>query len=408
MHKDVVILGAGIAGLWCALELSRLGIDSALVERAPFAGGHVAGFSCKATYRCQRCWACVLEDVLEQVGSSDRITTFLRASLLEARTQNGGFTLSLQQRPPRIHYDRCTDCGLCMEACPATGALIRAPQDGRIVLDEQKCLFYRDGSCKSCLEACPEDALKLDGESTELELEANAVVPATGYVPFDPNEKPRFGYGRVPGVVTALELDSMLRNDNWTTGNGDIRSVGFIQCVGSRDVRIGRNYCSRVCCGYALRLAGLLKHRFPVVEPSMFYMDIQTFDRDFEARLERAGQEVRLIRSVPSEIRSGNDGRPQIIYHGSEDKLVMESYDLVVLSIGISPEQGPAEFLKTGINREGFLGKDGETVRTESSGVFVAGTAQGPRSISDTVSHATKTAARVASHVRRPGSGEDQ
>jgi heterodisulfide reductase subunit A len=254
---------------------------------------------------------------------------------------------------------------------------------------------------------CPERAISLDEAPTDLPIEAGSIILACGFRAFEPLEKPRLGYGRIPGVITGLELDSLLRADNFTLGereNGS-RSVAFIQCVGSRDPRIGRNYCSRVCCGYALRLARLLRHRFPGIEPTMFYMDIQTFDRDFERRLEEARREVRLIRAIPPEVRAGTDGRPELIFQGPEDKRILESFDLVVLSVGISPDPSHSslgELLRVSLNRDGFLERDEETVSTETPGVFVAGTVQGPKSIEETVSHATRTAGAVAAYLMKP------
>ena len=403
MEKHVLIVGGGIAGLWSALELSRMGIDSVVVEKSPFPGGHVARFSCKATDRCRRCGACQLEDVWSRVASSPRITRLLNTTVERIDSNRSGFSAVLRSRPARILAEKCTDCRVCEGACPEPGALSRSPLDNRLFLDESRCRFFRDGSCEACVRVCPEAAVRLDTPAEDLHAEAAAVILATGFKPFDAFEKPRFGYGRVPGVMTSLELDASLRQGEFspTGADGPMRAVAFIQCVGSRDAKLGKNYCSRVCCGNALRTARLLRNRFPSVAPAMFYMDIQTFDRDFERRLSEAEKEVRLIRSIPAEVRTGPDGRPLLIYHGLGDERVAESFDLVVLSVGISAASpGPvAESLKLASNQDGFLGEDGEGARTNADGVFVAGTVQGPRSIEETISHAIRAAGEAASYL---------
>ncbi len=409
METDAVIIGGGIAGIQCATQLAKLDLQSVIVEKAPFLGGHVAHLACKATDRCRRCGACALEDVLRRMVSSGSVKPFVRTTVERVDERSGGFALTLARRPARIFPDRCGQCGECERVCPADGAIVRAPGGNEIFIDEDKCLFFKDGSCKACMEACPDLAINLEERPDTLSLNASAMIVATGFEPFDAETKPRFGYGLVPGVVTALEMDSMLRNDTWSPDNGEgaIQSVAFIQCVGSRDAGMGRNYCSRVCCGYAVRMARLMKYRFPTVRPTMFYMDIQSFERAFDKSLHEASQEVRLIRSIPAEIRKGEDGRPELIYHGPEDQRVKESFDLVILSIGISPASFD-RFPGLGLTSDGFTGLDGEEVTTLKKGVFTAGCVQGPKSIGETLSHAIAAAGRAASYVRDTESGGSQ
>lgn len=402
MKRDALILGGGIAGLWCAWELARLGLESTIVETAALPGGHVARLCCKATDECQRCGACLLEDVLHKVRSSDRISMLLRSDLLQVRGEYGDFHTTVSHRPPRIVPDKCNDCGACEAICPVPGALARSAWDRGLAIDEQRCRWFQDASCRACQEACPQDAVNLDRTPEILELDAATIVLASGFKPSDPHESPRFGYGRVPGVVTGLELESLIRQENWELGL--TKKIAFIQCVGSRDAKIGRNYCSRVCCGYALRLVHLLRSRFPDADASMFYMDIQSFERDFETRLKAAEKEARLIRSIPSEIRKGADGRPELVYQGLDDIRQFESFDLVVLSVGIAPSQSSIELgstLGVGSNVDGFVGAGDEEATTSRRGVFVAGTAQGPRSIDETISHAIRTSGEVASSLAK-------
>jgi len=278
-------------------------------------------------------------------------------------------------------------------------------------INEDKCLFFQNAGCQVCVDACPEGAIDLKAAAEEMQVKASSVILASGFKAFDPTEKPRFGYRRVPGVITGLELESILRNDNFDSGNGEkkLESVAFIQCVGSRDPKLGHNYCSRVCCGYALRLARLLRHRFPEIMPSMFYMDIQSFDRDFEKRLAAARKEVRLIRAIPSDVRQSSDGRPELVYRGPDEGKVFESFDLVVLSVGIAPDPASgllAEALGIKPNADAFLGPEGDGMPTDSNGVFVAGAVQGPKSIEEAISHAIRTAGEVASYVNKTDKGE--
>jgi len=413
MMTDAVIIGGGIAGTRCAIELSRLGFRSVVVEKNPYPGGHVALYCCKATDQCQRCGACLLEDQLESSDASNRIGWSLRSTVTEVERSNGSFSVTLNRQPLRIYPDKCNQCGKCLEVCPVPDALSNTFVKNGMSLDEDNCLFFKDGSCRACEKACSAGAVNLDGEAEEVKIEAGTVILACGFKAFDPHEKPRFGYGRIHGVITALELDSILRRDNFDAGEGEtkLKSVAFIQCVGSRDAKIGRNYCSQVCCGYALRLAELLRHRFHGIQPTIFYMDIQSFDRDFEARFQAFRRNLRLVRAIPGEIRHGADGRPELVYLGSNEERIAESFDLVVLSVGISPDPELlplAELLGVQINQDGFFGRDGNEVLTDATGVFVAGAVHGPKSIEDTVSHSIRTAGTVASYLKGSCRGENR
>lgn len=409
MHTDVLILGGGITGLQSAVELSRMGLDSVVVERVPFPGGHVAHFACKATDRCQRCGACVLEDILQHVKSSSAVRVQVRTEVERIDRCAHGFSVSLFQRPVRIIPDVCSECGKCEEVCPMPGAVIRSPLDQALSIDESRCRFFHDRSCNACSEVCPESAVDLHTTGEEIDLTARATIIATGFKPFDASEKARFGHGIVPGVVTSLELDTMVRDGTrtlWPNGK-EPRSIAFIQCVGSRDATIGRNYCSRVCCANALRMAKLLKSRIQGLDVTLFYMDLQNFDRDYDKRIREAEQEVALVRSIPAEIRKGQDRPVEIIYHGRNEERVTQAVDLVVLSIGMSPPS--VDFLQgLAVGSEGFVGEEGRGVRTNMDGVFVAGAARGPKSIEESLADAVRVAGAVSSYLRQDIGGGSQ
>jgi heterodisulfide reductase subunit A2 len=352
LSKDVAIIGGGIAGLTCALELGRLGLSVIIAERSHALGGHTAMYCCKATDGCKACGACRLEALLDEVSSQQDADVLLGAALDSAERVGCAFHLTILQNPQSL-----------------------------------------SGS---------------ETPVTTHEAQVSAVVLACGFKPFDPTEKPRFGYGTVPGVITGLDLDLVLRD-----GPSEDRAlpqplnkIAFIQCVGSRDPKIGRNYCSRVCCGYAFRLARLLKSRAPWMEATIFYMDAQSYDRFFDRELRSAQSELRLIRAIPGDVRLGGDGRPELVYQGPDDRRVEEAFDLVVLSVGIGPDPSHAALaalLGVGRNEDGFIGGSRESVETESAGVFTAGAVQGPKSIAETIAHATAAAARVEAHLRNLG-----
>jgi heterodisulfide reductase subunit A2 len=337
METEAVIIGGGIAGLWCAWELNKLGLNTCIVERSSSLGGHAARLCCKATDACAQCGACRVNDVLGEIKKSDSIKVLTGSRITETRQVGVHFHLNV--------------------------------------------------------------ASNADGATSDTIVTSKSVVVAVGFSPFDAALKPRFGYGRIPGVVTALELENELRN------NPDplpASKIAFIQCVGSRDPKIGRNYCSRVCCAYALRLSNLIVNRAPETEISIFYMDLQSSRRNFEAYMETLPAQIKLMRAIPSQVVTGQSGKPELVYQSFEDTRVQEGFDRVVLSVGISPPEEPwINGLKLQPNVDGFLGPNHEGVKSGIPGIFVCGAAQGPKSIPDSVSHAMRAAAKVATYVQK-------
>ncbi|MGC8657515.1 MAG: hypothetical protein ACP5U1_00405, partial [Desulfomonilaceae bacterium] len=310
----------------------------------------------------------------------------------------------------RIINERCDNCNLCTKVCPVEGALVRSSFDSRLYISNEKCLNSIGVRCEACAQICPQEAVAVAQNAAEIEIDTMAVAVCTGFNPFDATKKPRFGYGRIPGVLTTLELDSLLRSGNFEPAgfaNG-FKSVAFIQCVGSRDPKLGSNYCSRICCGVSIRLARLLKYKYPEVRPTCFYMDIQTFEREFDKTLNQAENEITFIRAIPSEIRLGDDNRPEIIYNGDDDIKQITPFDLVVLSIGIAPKDPdlPKGFPALWQNREGFVGVEGNDVTAGHPGIFVAGAAQGPKSITDCISQSILAASRIKEYLEHTRMGE--
>jgi len=408
--KKVLVVGGGIAGLTAAWELARLNVNVELVEKKPFLGGHAIQFCCKAADECQKCGACSVEKRLLEVIQEPRIKVHLSAELREA-IRNGGFSYTLVQRPLYIDSQKCINCGLCFEKCPAPGAIVRGYSKNNVPLyaiDESRCLYFQDKRCTLCQDLCPEEAINLDQASGEVSGEADAVVVASGFQAFDPVDRPRYGYDINKNVITALELERMLREKGEVvrpSDNAIPHAVAFIQCVGSRDHKRQHGFCSQVCCGYAMRMAEAMHHRHSEVKISLFYMDIQNCGKNFAAFYDRCKDHIRFVRFMPGDIFQGKQDR-LIVCYGDEQNghAVRETFDLVVLSVGIIPgssNAGLAKTLNLELDREGFFALTNSLDRTSTKqpGVFLAGTAQGPKDIADSMIQAGQAAQRIADYL---------
>jgi heterodisulfide reductase subunit A len=402
----VLIVGGGVAGLTAALELARFDVHSEVVESSPFAGGYAIGFSCKATDACVRCGACLAEDRLQSAVEAPEIHLLPSSRVTELERANGSFSAVVLRSPRFVEPDRCTGCGRCLDACPE-GAVQRAPSPLNrppVAVDPDQCVRFAGGDCRDCLDACPESALDFDREEERLALEADAVILASGFRAFDPRDKP-YGYGVLEDVITNLDLERMLREQGGPTRPSDgrpPRSVAFVQCVGSRDERLGHLWCSRVCCGSALRIARRLRFEAPEVEVTVFYIDIQTFGRDFEAAWEALRREFRFVRAVPADAVLAGDRRVRVGYFdpetGSPDAL---DVDLLVLSVGLTPGGDlvrTADLLGLGCGEDGFV-EPGDSGRRRPAGVTAAGTVLGPMGILDAAKSGKASAWRTLGHL---------
>ncbi|MDY6988087.1 MAG: FAD-dependent oxidoreductase [Thermodesulfobacteriota bacterium] len=408
--KKVLVIGGGIAGLTAAWELARLDIGVELVEKSPFLGGRAIEFCCKATDECQKCGACLVGKRLLEVIQEPRITVHLRSEL-KSVTRNGAYGYVLSQRPLYINPNKCTNCGLCFDKCPAAGAMVRgyAKSDGSLfAIDEAHCLYFKDASCRLCQDECPEQAIDLDQSARQVSGETDAIIVASGFQAFDAKARPRYGYGINRNVITALELERMLRDKAAVlrpSDNQAPKTIAFIQCVGSRDHQLHHGFCSQVCCGYAMRMAEAISHRDPEVKVSIFYMDMQNCGKNFSAFYERCKEHVRFVRFMPGDIFQGEGDQLILCYATEKDgRPVKEPFDLVVLSVGIMPGASNvrlADMLQLDLDEHGFFAftEPMDKTTTKQEGIFLAGTAQGPKDIADSMGQAGQAAQRAAQYL---------
>ena len=365
-----------------------------VVERDDFVGGHAVRLGCKATDDCQRCNACLLPARLERFLTHPGISLLARSQVQEIRRAGDGFQARLRQRPAYIDSALCDDCGLCLERCPAAeeGALRRPvwpDQRPTLAVDPAACLHFQDGRSSLCQEVCPTQAIDFGRQAMDLEVSARAVILAGGFTPAPADEKGRLGFGVAPNVITSLELEEMLRRHGKALRPSDgqePKRVAFVQCAGSRQ-RLTRNYCSRICCGYGLRLARkLTQHQG--VRATVFYMDLQSSGRDPDQFLAQARQDLELVRAMPGDVSPGPGGAVRVEYQAQSGQPPRSrDFDLMVLNLGLAPNPDNQAFqgwLELEPGGHGFL--------TDGPGVFAAGTAAGPMDIAESVLHAGQAA----------------
>jgi heterodisulfide reductase subunit A len=241
----------------------------------------------------------------------------------------------------------------------------------------------------------------------KIDLKISAVVIAAGIDPFDATRKAEYGYGRFKNVITARDLDEMLRLRGKLSrpSDGELPgTVAFFQCVGSRDETIGNLYCSQVCCAYALRLIKTVRHQYPGIKATFLYMDIQPAGASFSQFLNscRQDKEIRLIRSLPSKVYHSplSEGLKVRFTDPVKGEVVEEPFDLVVLSVGMvlrKESNSLARLFGLNFNDEGFFAPP-----PAKTGIFVAGACSGPKDIDRSIIH-SKSIACAVQHFLKGG-----
>ncbi len=344
----------------------------------------------------------------------------------------GNFTATVRQKPRYVDMDKCIACGVCAEKCPrkvddeyeeglAVRKAIYVPYPQAVplkyVIDEDRCIYFEKGKCKACEKFCPAGAINFEDTAQDLTLSVGAVIVTTGLRAFNPSGLDNYQYAALPNVVTSLEYERMLSSGGPMGGelkrpsDGRVpEKIAWLQCVGSRDFnRCDNPYCSSVCCMYALKEAMMTSEHVPGrMEATIFMMDMRTYGKDFEKYYERAKEEgVRFVRSRIHTITEAPDGTLTGRYVDESGHIKEESFDLMVLSVGMeaSPKTAIlADTLGIELNPSRFIATDDLTpVASSRPGIFAAGVARGCKDIPDSVmeaSAAAESAGRLLASVR--------
>ncbi|MDP2816150.1 MAG: CoB--CoM heterodisulfide reductase iron-sulfur subunit A family protein, partial [Rectinemataceae bacterium] len=342
----------------------------------------------------------------------------------------GNFKAKIRKKSRGVDESLCTGCGICQEKCPAK---VPSEYDEKMgyrkaiytlfpqavpnipVIDRANCLYITKGKCGVCKKVCTAGAIDYERGDEFIEEEVGAIVVANGFDPYDPTSKEEYGFGIYKNVITGLQLERLLHSAGPTKGevkrpsDGAVpKRLAFVQCVGSRDERTNK-YCSRVCCMYAIKNALLIKQNNPENKIFLYYIDIRAFGKGYEEFYKRAQElGIRFVRGRVAEIFEERNGN--LVIHADDTLLGITTeneVDMVVLSVGMTPRFDSSKLQKMlglGTSPDGFFMEAHAKLRpveTLVDGVFLAGTAQGPKDIPDAVAHAKGAASSALGVVSK-------
>ena len=336
----------------------------------------------------------------------------------------GNFEIRVTQYPRYVDMAKCIACGLCAEKCPTkvdseyNAGLAKRKSIHvkyaqavplKYAIDPVNCIFLTKGKCKVCEKLCPAKAINFEDQEKELTLQAGAIIIAPGCEVFNPEVYDLYGYQKSPDIVTSLEFERMLSASGPLGGHlvrasdkKEPKKIGWIQCVGSRDVHEGaRAYCSAVCCTYAIKEAIVAKeHSKEPLDAAIFFIDMRTYGKDFERYYNRAHEEagVRFIKSrITNVLPVKETGDLLIRYTDEAGRRIEETFDMVVLSVGFTIAREAVDLarrLDLRLDPYHFTATSSfEPVQTSKPGIFVCGAFQGPKDIPTSVIESSASAA---------------
>ena len=434
----VLVVGGGIAGIQASLDLAEMGVGVHLVERSPTIGGRMAQLD--KTFPTNDCATCILSPKMVQCDRHPLIAIHTLSEVQAVTGEAGDFTVRVLKGARYVDESACTSCGDCAQVCPivkrdefqmglSTRRAIYIPFPQAVpqayVRDPHDCLGDEPMACGRCIEACTRGCIDLDARDEVIELSVDAIVVAVGMETFDPDPLTEYGYTRFQNVITGLEFERLICASGPSGGRllrltdrREPKVIGFIQCVGSRNLKYQR-FCSSVCCMHATKEAVLAREHIPDVQSRIFYLDLRASGKGFREYIERARQEygVCYIRSRVAKIEEDQDGKLVFHYEDVATSRPREMrVDLAVLATSVIPGPGVAplaEMLRLELDEYGFFKTDPfSPTDTTREGVYACGCCRAPVDIPQAVAQASGAAARAAQHVTKlaarepPGEGQ--
>ena len=411
---SVLVVGGGIAGIQACLDLADSGYFVYLIEKAAFIGGKTAQLD--KTYPLNDCSFCIRSNKYMKCFSHTNIEILTLSEVKDIKGNSGNFEAIIIQHPRYVDIDKCTNCGLCAERCPEEinddfneglgkrkAIYLEFPKaaPNSYVVDRKNCLHFTEEGCNICMEVCVEKAIDFDQKEQNVTINVGSIIFATG---FDSVTPKYYDYDRLPNVITSMEFER-IHSLNGPYGGHLVRpsdrkepsNIAWLQCIGSRDIY--HDYCSSVCCMYAIKQATLARQSNKMLNTTIFFMDMRVCGKEHERYYNCAKDEydVRFVRSrVNSVIPVDGTDDLLIRYADEQGKVSEEIFDMVVLSLGMEPSQDAirlASNLGVTFDKNNFVETSSFTpVNTSIAGIYACGAFNSPKDISESITEASAAA----------------
>jgi len=362
---------------------------------------------------------------MTDVGRHPRIKLLTMSEVVDVKGYVGNFEVNILKKARYVDEKECTACGDCVKVCPvvrpdefnlglSSRRAIFSPFPQAVpsayVININECLGHNPVVCAKCVEACDKDCINFRMSDEEIVEKVGSIIVATGMDVYDPTEHDEYGYTRFENVLTSLEFERLI-NAGGPTGGELIRptdrkrprSVGFVQCVGSRSVRKGSEYCSNVCCMNTVKSTLMLKEHYSDIDIKVFYIDIRAVGKGFEDLYKRSRRlGVQYLRGLPGTVEQEPDQSLRVaIENTATGRIEFFNLDMLVLAVGMKPApstQRLQEMLGLQLTPDGFFLEAHpklQPVDAATRGIFYAGCAESPKDIKESVTQASAAALRA-------------
>ena len=359
------------------------------------------------------------------VGRHPKIKLLAYSEVEDVSGYVGNFKVKIRKKARYVDETQCNACAECVKICPVAvpdefqmgfssrkAIYIQLPQavPSSYLIDMQSCLGNNPIACGKCAEVCEKKCIDYDMQDQIVNLEVGTIIVATGLDVYDPTELDEYGYTRFENVITSMEFERLICAGGPTNGHfvrpsehKTPKTIGFIQCVGSRSEKRGNPYCSNICCMNTIKDTVLLKDHYPDIEPKVFYVDIRAFGKGFEDLFKRSKEAgVKYIRGLPGDITEDPKTKNLVltVENTTTGEVETHNLDMVVLSVGVIPRlDSPViqRLLTLAKTADGFFMESHpklKPVDAPTKGVFFAGFCEAPKDVKDSVTQAGAAAAR--------------
>lgn len=416
MNNEVLVIGAGIAGIEASLLLANTGIKIHLVEKNAYIGGNVVKY--EDVFSNLECATCMIAPIQQEVLQHENISILTLGEVVNISGSCGNFIVKIKKNPRYVSLENCIGCNECFNPCPVSlpnefeenmsqrkaiytacaGALPNVPQ-----IDIGACARFKGEDCELCKESCMFEAIEFDQKEEEIEINVAAIILATGFDVLDPGKIKEYNYG-ADDIYSAFAFERLYASNGPTSGELRMKNgnpPGRIAIIS--DIGIGDYLHSRALCTMSsLKYIYYVKHKIPEAEIFCLYKELDIPGKNEQRFLNKMIEtKAHMIRIKDIEVQAAN-GSKVINYHTENGKQEnIDKLDMIVITTPMVPRGDAsevAEIFNLPRAKDGFFEKspnDFSPVLTVNKGIFLAGCAEGPKDIQSSVTQAQAAVGRV-------------